>query len=497
MAHPPDHMISTVEQPAPIWRDRRANTSSEMHSVAGTEQQSIVDKISRRAVKGLHDMVKQQQDEAAAREQMQQNLHSSSGGGLTNSGLSSSLILPSQQLSVPSDVLSDLSDQTSREPRQDDQELDFLARNVSGVAISSRRLDEIESKNVLKILQSSENLSQSELGDLIAILNDRYHSHTDGRSVSEAVPSQAPGLSGKERSRSLGTPTPPIVRVVQSSTASKPGHASQSPSTVSGASKQKSSAATGGEVRRSNSGPLKAPTNRLVVSSSLEAPSASSSPNSHIASKRSNVLDIDDDVDEEMAFLLLPHDSTERGGHSSNTTTPHRALATPSPKHKRATNTPTKTPPIRSGAVPAIASYLGRDSFDADTNVVGTTILSSTPGKNGGSKYRESQSPPNIWRKTADAPVGIALPVGVRKGAARRDSSSVSSLSTSVDCSLSEPSTSRKHKMASGHGNTSPSHVRGQSTARLSELHMSARSAFDDRSVNSMSSSSASYSHHQ
>lgn len=486
---PPEHVVPILEQPAPVWRDnRRVNSSSEMHSVAGTEQYSIIDKISRRDVKGLHDMVKQQQ----------QQQQFSSSNGFSASVLS---IPPQPLVNVPSDVLSDLSDQTSREARHDDLEVSHLARNVSGVAIS-------ESKNVLKIVQSIQNLSPSEMAEVYAILSQMHQGDTMSE-VEVAPPAAVPapplamGFSGKERSRSLGTPTPSPRLTPANGVVVKSGHVSQSPSTVAGASKQKSVVVSGPEVRRSNSGQIKAPISTLNVSSSLEVPNLSSSPNSHMASKRSHAVDMDDDVDEEMAFLLQPHDSIERGGLSSNTTTPHRGLTTPSPKHKRAITTPTKTPPIRSGAIPAIANYLGRDSLEADTSAHGTTILSATPNKGGGgggNKYRESQSPPNIWRRPADASVGIALPVGVRKGA-RKDSSSVSSMSSSVDCSISESTISRKHRMASGmsHGNTtSPSHMRGQSTARLSELHMSPRSAFDDRSVNSMSSSSASYySHHK
>ena len=513
----PDHgqqsSMTIIDGPT-IWREKKSSTN-EIHSVAGTEQQSIAEKISWSQMKGLYDLVMQQKDEASSTKRSQPNI-----------------IVDASRFGSIAETMSDLSDNTSRDANAEDRLATrsepqhtgrvYSGHNTTSFVQPSRRTDErkpniqsvsttenahvrtptidSETEYINSICSASGNLSVSALEGLVDYLSQALQLKIKEEQQGQEQPVMS--TSAEEQERRLRTNS-------SSSPGVPPQRNNKTTTAYSGSNNQLSQSApsllfTSQSKHKFLSAPLVGQSNRNISSKNSSGSGLNSS---HISF---------DDEDEEV--LQLVSSENEKGGmqQPQGHGTPHsyRGMSTPSPKHKRVNNnTPSKTPPIRPGAIPPMAAIISRDSSDLEPNSVayastsysaaGAVAATSSTTKSG--KNRE-QSPPNISRRPAAET--SAAPVGLRK-VNRKDTSSLSSIGSSVSGSgdfrvyaSTTENSSRKQKRAVSAGISVEAQrevdCNRNSLARLSELHMSPRSAFDDRSVNSnISSSSASHSNYQ
>jgi hypothetical protein len=502
---PPAGNVGSTD--APMWREARRQGSSEIHSVAGTEQQSIVDKISWRHVKGLYDMVMQQKDEASRGQ--------------------SNMVVDASKFGT-SDALSDLSDNTSREPNISDDRASRgdLAAGRGGVGTTtpqreaSRRHEyqrqssaplpsDAESEYIATLLNYSGSLSVSALEGLVSQLTHALQQKYSEEQQQQQLPhsdnfgfsSSTDEIERRPRTNSNNFSSAPSPRLTP-----QKAQLSQSVPTSFFSS---SSAKARGTPTHNRSASVKT----SGINSPRNVPGSS-----HIDKKNQSF----DDEDEEVLQLVSDDGKAlNEKAVAASTSTPNASfhgIATPSPKHKRVGSTPTKTPPIRHGAIPPVAQqFMTRESFDdfhAQSPAVPVSSAQGSSTVKVVAKSREA-SPPIISRRPAiDAPATAVLAVRKRKDAGSVSSTgslTVSSTVSGVDLRISvataEASNGRRHhRQGSGSGETrqqvtdSRLHLsesnRNRSLTRLSEI-MSPRSAFDDRSVNSISSSSASHSNYQ
>jgi hypothetical protein len=513
----PDH--STLPGEGLPWRDKR--TINADLSIAGTEQSSIMDKITWRHAKGLYDMVKQQKDEAS-REACANNVNECSKFH-------------------GSDVLSDLSDNTSRDNNTLEDilhrgEAIKFGQSLATANTPSRKqihqVPDCESELISGLWQASGNLSTSALESLVTIFSQTLQMRREiEASHCDTTPNFGCDDQGKFTDRKLSSSRNQSPSPKTHKTQSSPFLLSQSapssffagaiPAATNGCSQNtNSSLQNNNNNKRTNGTPTMMNESRRSKDSGkdrdMSSPRGSSSLQTP-AGRRSFNLESFDEEDEEMLSLS----NEEKGGSSSATATPAltnmsnngtRGMTTPSPKQKRAiTTTPTKTPPIRCGAIPPVALYLSRESDGSEfiiplnnpnhipnsNNGNGYQMVTNTT-KNNGDKYRESKSPPNITRNNIR---GSDLMVPRLRKVHRRDlnTAAVATATAAAAAGIKivvpdHTSQSRKNsRQNTGSINTGHSDSRVTSAAKLSEWHMSPCSAFDDRSINSMSSSSASY----
>lgn len=498
---------------APIWKEAKRQGSSEIHSVAGTEQQSIVDKISWRHVKGLYDMVMQQKDEASRGQ--------------------SNMVVDASKFGA-SDALSDLSDNTSREPNIAEERLSRGDANGGRGAVGSttpqreaqtgsRRTHEYqkqssaaplpsdaESEYIATLLNYSGSLSVSALEGLVSHLThalqvkyseeqqqQQPYAHSDGLGFSSSMDE----VERRPRTNSNNLPSSaPSPRL----TPQKAQLSQSVPSSFFSSSAKVKSAPAHNRVGSTKPPGVNSPRNV---------------PGSSYGDKKNQSFD---DEDEEVLQLVSDDGKTmNEKATPAPTSTPNasfRGMSTPSPKHKRVGSTPTKTPPIRHGAIPPVAQqFMTRDSFE-EFAVQSPAVLISAAQISSLTKVPKTReaSPPIISRRPAtDAPATAVLAVRKRKDAGSVSSvgsltvsSTVSGVDLRISVAAAEGSSGKRHQRQGSGSGESRQHLtesrvhlsessRNRSLTRLSEI-MSPRSAFDDRSVNSnMSSSSASHSNYQ
>lgn len=434
-------------------------------SVAGTEHQSIVEKMDWRQVLGLYDLVSKQKDEANRGNNMV--IDASRFGG--------------------SDNVSDLSDNTSREAFEGDNSRS-QGRGGPPITTSKRSQTSLhligaETERISNIVNISNSLSVGELENLVSYLSQMLQikcresetSHIEGglQTVSEE-PSRRPStcLTGNSSPDSRQTP--------QELPQSSPYMLSQSaPSSFF------TGAVPTGVVASSASHSAK----RMSPYRAKEGLSS--------VVKRS-ARDDDDDEDEEIKTLSSKNDESDLQGRSS-APAHRRNMSTPSPKLRRSFTTPTKTPPNRSGAIPPVPGY--GSSMDSDNG--GIMTMSSAPNltmsakpTSGASKKRGSQSPIVI---TGSTPVmsSTVLPVGIRKqtpGAGVYTHAPGGDTAVSIilpnDSQLSGNKKQRPSYDHVSHGHSNDYRASASRHHCISEFHLSPNCAFEDCSVHSGSSAS-------
>jgi hypothetical protein len=487
--------------PAPPAREGPSRGRDPAVSVAGTEHQSIVEKMDWRQMKGLYDLVIKQKDEASRGSDMV--IDASRFGG--------------------SDNVSDLSDNTSRETFDDQHRLGRRAVAAPAPAAGPRggtratqtqpqahaapqgqqgqgqqtqakgggALGEAETECISSIVSISDSLSVTALEGLVSYLNQVLSVKTRGESETREVSHMdhansftsddfpREGRDRRSNSSALGTHSPDSRRQTPHQldvSLSSPYMLSQSAPSSFFAGASPFGAALSGNLSAKRASPYR---NRDAGNPAKTGSSSSSA------------RDDNEDEDEEIKSLSSNTNDERRAGGAQR-----RPGSSPKPR-RSFTSTPTRTPPngLRSGAVPPVPY----GSVDSDGGGIMTMASASslsmaqraTPSDR--SKKRNSESPIVI----SNCPVvsSAVNPVFCT----RKQSSDGSGAGAGDSLKISLPGDqatvavhSKKPRYHTPGSVTGGAPERGGSRAHP-EFHMSPNCAFEDCSVNSGSISSASY----
>ena len=213
-----------------------------------------------------------------------------------------------------------------------------------------------------------------------------------------------------------------------------------------------------------------------------------------------------DDEDEEIKSLSSnTNDEKNVNSNGAGVSSGRRNLSTPSPKPKRSfTSTPTRTPPMRNGAIPPIPY----SSLESDHGGVAASISSNVPmnmsarNTTPGSRKRGTDSPIVIsGTPSMSTDVGSAVhPKCVRTSSKESSGSSgvgSGGAAAQLKINVEEASGQKKRARYLAAGRSSASAGYADRYQYAAEFHLSPNGAFEDCSVHSGSSASYYSNNHQ